>query len=255
MFFITSVHVYLYASRKEGKERNRHKTIGGFGIAMTIFVVLQILYPLFPFYSVGYLLSTCIIHSFVILDEKEDYRTQLEELISKEKIQKLEINTTTKLAYTDSLTGVKNKLAFQEAKKQIQEAVTCGLINEFGIIVMDLNDLKNINDTQGHEAGDKYIQKASQIICNIFKHSPVYRIGGDEFSVFLRGEDYVNREALLNSFDKSMLENLIKKEVVISAGLDIYNPQNKDTFDIVFERADKKMYARKKVLKSMKEKL
>ena len=47
----------------------------------------------------------------------------------------------------------------------------------------------------------------------------------------------------------------MKNEVVISSGLDIYYPEKQDTFQIVFERADKKMYARKKVLKDIKEKL
>ena len=88
----------------------------------------------------------------------------------------------------------------------------------------------------------------------MFKHSPVFRIGGDEFVVLLSGEDYGNRDALLNNFDKMMYENILKKEVVISIGLDIYIPEKADTFQIVFERADKKMYARKKLLKDIQEK-
>ena len=115
-----------------------------------------------------------------------------------------------------------------------------------------MNGLKEINDTQGHDFGDKYIKSASQIICNSFKHSPVYRIGGDEFVIFLRGQDYQARETLVNTFDKIMYENLLKNEVVISSGLDIYHADKKDTFQIVFERADKKMYARKKILKDIK---
>ena len=51
-----------------------------------------------------------------------------------------------------------------------------------------------------------------------------------------------------------MYENILKKEVVISTGLEIYIPEKADTFQIVFERADKKMYARKKLLKDIQEK-
>ncbi len=252
MFFITAIYVFVYAYKTKGKEKLRRRTIGGFGLVMTLFVLAQYFYPLLPLYSIGYLLGTSLIHTFVLEAEKEDYRKQLEDLISKEKMQKEEIGSTRKLAYTDSLTGVKNKRAFTEAQEEIQNALNCGLITEFGIIVCDLNGLKEINDTQGHDFGDKYIKSASQIICNSFKHSPVYRIGGDEFVIFLRGQDYQARETLVNTFDKIMYENLLKNEVVISSGLDIYHADKQDTFQIVFERADKKMYARKKILKDIK---
>jgi len=252
MFFITAIYVFVYAYKTKGKEKLRRRIIGGFGFVMTLFVIAQYFYPLLPLYSIGYLLGTCLIHTFVLEAEKEDYRKQLEDLISKEKLQKEEIGSTRKLAYTDSLTGVKNKRAFIEAEIEIQNALNCGLITEFGIIVCDLNGLKEINDTKGHDFGDKFIKTASQMICNCFKHSPVYRIGGDEFVVFLRGQDYQNRETLINSFDKIMYENLLKNEVVISSGLDIYHADKEDTFQIVFERADKKMYARKKILKDIK---
>ena len=252
MFFITAIYVFVYAYKTKGKEKLRRRTIGGFGIVMTLFVLAQYFYPLLPLYSIGYLLGTSLIHTFVLEAEKEDYRKQLEDLISKEKMQKEEIGSTRKLAYTDSLTGVKNKRAFTEAQEEIQNALNCGLMTEFGIIVCDLNGLKEINDTQGHDFGDKYIKSASQIICNSFKHSPVYRIGGDEFVIFLRGQDYQARETLVNTFDKIMYENLLKNEVVISSGLDIYHADKQDTFQIVFERADKKMYARKKILKDIK---
>ncbi len=252
MFFITAIYVFVYAYKTKGKEKLRRRTIGGFGIVMTLFVLAQYFFPLLPLYSIGYLLGTSLIHTFVLEAEKEDYRKQLEDLISKEQMQKEEIGSTRKLAYTDSLTGVKNKRAFTEAQEEIQNALNCGLLTEFGIIVCDLNGLKEINDTQGHDFGDKYIKSASQIICNSFKHSPVYRIGGDEFVIFLRGQDYQNRDNLVNTFDKIMYENLLKNEIVIASGLDIYHADKQDTFQIVFERADKKMYARKKILKDIK---
>lgn len=254
MFFITAIYVFVYAYKTKGKEKLRRRTIGGFGLVMTLFVLAQYFYPLLPLYSIGYLLGTCLIHTFVLEAEKEDYRNKLEELISKEKLQKQELGSTRKLAYTDALTGLKNKRAFTEVQEELENKIASGNLSELGIIVCDLNGLKNINDTQGHEAGDIYIKDAAKIICNVFKHSPVFRIGGDEFVILLSGEDYGNRDALLNNFDKMMYENILKKEVVISTGLDIYIPEKADTFQIVFERADKKMYARKKLLKDIQEK-
>ena len=252
MFFITAIYVFIYALRTNGKERRRHLTIGAFGIAMVLFVIFQALYPLYPLYSIGYLLGTCLIHTFVLEDEKDDYRSEVEFLIKREQIQKKELGSTQRLAYTDSLTGVKNKRAFTEAQKEIEEALTCNLINEFGIVVFDLNGLKTINDTEGHDAGDRYIKESSQIICNTFKHSPIYRIGGDDFVAFLRGEDYANREALLDSFDKTIEENKASGLIVIASGMQTYNPETKDTFIHVFEQADKKMYERKRYLKGIK---
>ena len=255
MFFITSIYVFIYALKIKGKEQLRRRIIGGFGLSMTLFVLAQYFYPLLPLYSIGYLLGTCLIHTFVLEADKEDYRKLLEQHISNEELQKEQLGSTRKLAYTDSLTGVKNKRAFTEVEEEIQQELSAGTITELGIIVCDLNGLKIINDTKGHDAGDKYIQQASKLICNVFKHSPVYRIGGDEFVVLLQGEDYGNREVILNNFDKMMYENILNDEVVISTGLDIYLPEKEDTFQIVFERADKKMYARKKLLKDIKKKI
>ncbi len=255
MFFITAIYVFVYALSTKGKEKLRRRTIGGFGIVMTAFVIGQYFYPLLPLYSIGYLIGICLIHTFVLEAEKEDYRRQLEMHISNEMLQKEELGSTRKMAYTDALTGVKNKRAFEEKKEELEQSLAAGTINEFGIIVCDLNGLKVINDTKGHDAGDNYIKEASKIICTFFKHSPVFRIGGDEFVVLLQHDDFRNRETLLNNFDKRMYENILKDAVVISTGLDIYLTDNQDTFQLVFERADKKMYARKKILKDMKDTL
>ena len=255
MFFITAIYVFVYALSTKGKEKLRRRTIGSFGIVMTAFVIAQYFYPLLPLYSIGYLIGICLIHTFVLEAEKEDYRRQLEMHISNEMLQKEELGSTRKMAYTDALTGVKNKRAFEEKKEEIEQSLAAGSINEFGIIVCDLNDLKVINDTKGHDAGDNYIKEASKIICTIFTHSPVFRIGGDEFVVLLQHDDFRNRETLLNNLDKRMYENILKDDVVISTGLDIYLTDKQDTFQLVFERADKKMYARKKILKDMKDTL
>ena len=60
----------------------------------------------------------------------------------------------------------------------------------FAAVLFDINNLKLVNDTQGHNAGDTYIRKATHIICQYFSHSQVFRIGGDEFAVVLEGQDF-----------------------------------------------------------------
>ena len=101
----------------------------------------------------------------------------------------------------------------------------------------------------GHEAGDEYIKSACTLICTQFDHSPVFRIGGDEFVAILKGSDYEKREELEGSFRKTIDENQRNGHVVVSSGLAVYQPDNDESFNDVFKRADQLMYERKQALK------
>ncbi len=251
MFLITTGRMFYLSGHSTGKIKLRSLTIALFGLFMTIFVALQALYPLMPFYSLGYMLGTCLLHTFVLEDEKEDRRREIEELVNRERKQEEELGSARQLAYTDSLTGVKNKHAYLEAETIIEQKIGTGLLSEFGVIVFDLNGLKDINDSKGHDAGDQYLKSACKLICQKFKHSPVFRIGGDEFVVFLEGEDYKNHETLLKTFNMQIEKNLEEGSVVISCGFSDFKPGNDKSFLQVFERADKKMYIRKHELKNI----
>ena len=85
-----------------------------------------------------------------------------------------------------------------DAEEVLDRQILEGNKPEFAITILDVNDLKQVNDTLGHQAGDKYLCEASKIICNIFAHSPVFRIGGDEFAVISQGSDYENIDELVN---------------------------------------------------------
>lgn len=117
--------------------------------------------------------------------------------------------------------------------------------------VCDVNGLKFINDTQGHKAGDKYIQKAAKMICELFMHSPVYRTGGDEFVVILSDADYLNRSVIMKRLHDMSVENIEKGGVVVSGGISDYEPNVSESFKSVFEKADALMYEEKKMLKCM----
>lgn len=123
----------------------------------------------------------------------------------------------------------------------------------FAIIVCDTNNLKQINDSKGHAAGDEYLRSSSHLLCDIFVHSPVFRIGGDEFVVFLQGNDYISRHKLMNKLRSQVLEN--KKAgngVILASGMSEYNPESDCLVSDIFSRADKEMYENKKELKSFK---
>ena len=154
-------------------------------------------------------------------------------------------------ALTDPMTGVKSKHAFLMSEKEYNAAIEKESADAFAVVVCDVNGLKVINDTLGHKAGDEYIIKASRMICDIFQHSPVYRTGGDEFVVILKGRDYLIRKELVLALHDRSVDHISKKEVVISGGLSDYLPGKDSSFHDVFERADALMYEEKKLLKGM----
>lgn len=194
---------------------------------------------------------TFISHTSVLEGEKNEYRKKLEETLLRELEQKQELGSARRLAYTDPLTGVKSKRAYLEAIERIDKGVSDGSIDEFEVIVFDLNGLKTVNDTLGHEEGDRYIKEGSAIICGTFCHSPVFRIGGDEFVVILEGTDYLKRDILIAEFEELIEENQRSGKVVVSSGMDEFDLSCDTSFSSVFERADKKMYERKCYLKTL----
>lgn len=252
MFMIVAIYMIIHVVRSKSKLKRRHCAVGIFSFIMIIFVALQAIHPFMPFYAIGYMLGICILHTFVLEDEKETWRKELESLLKIEEIQEIEIGKVRQMAYTDPLTCVKNKMSYIEDVGSIEQQIENGEIEDFGLIVLDLNDLKKINDTKGHDSGDQYIKAGCTLICNTFKHSPVYRIGGDEFTVFLSGEDYENHKQLLEELKEAVEYNKSTGGVVIAYGFADYKKMSGKSFMRLFESADKKMYKCKQALKSNK---
>ena len=120
--------------------------------------------------------------------------------------------------------------------------------------MIDLNNLKVINDEHGHEKGDTAIMNLCHVVCEIFKHSPVYRVGGDEFVVILRNHDFDHAEELIGEFIKKIEETASDESLEpwdrISAALGyaVYAEEDGD-LQTVLKRADDLMYERKKAMK------
>ena len=154
------------------------------------------------------------------------------------------------LAYVDSLTNVKNKLAYDDTVEYINEKIRNGTA-EFAVIMCDLNYLKHINDNLGHMAGDEAIQKTASILCKAFPLSTVFRIGGDEFAVIPTGLDYSRIDEKLDAL-KTMLEsqrnisdNYLER-ISLAFGCAVFERGKDTSYQEVFERADKIMYEEKK---------
>ena len=171
--------------------------------------------------------------------------------VRKEQEHLTALSMANEMARRDPLTGTKNKTAYQETEKELQKQITKGG-DAFGIVVCDINGLKMINDTEGHKAGDDYIRSCCRLICQIYRHSPVFRIGGDEFAVILKGQDYIVRENLLDSLRRRVEESIRMGEgPVVASGMSELQPEDHLMTEI-FNRADGLMYQEKARLKEMK---
>ena len=175
------------------------------------------------------------------------------ELLKKQATQMYE------LANKDSLTGVRNKTAYDKEILKLQFMLETSRLEPFGLAMIDLNFLKKINDTYGHEKGNAAIQRLSALICEIFDHSPVFRIGGDEFVVILKGHDYEHIEELTEAFNQNLkvldADDSLEAWEKISAALGyaLFDKEEDTSIDSVFKRADQKMYECKKAMKAVRE--
>lgn len=157
------------------------------------------------------------------------------------------------LAYRDSLTGVKNRAAYSEAVNEMEKQMCCAC-PEYGVLVADINDLKHINDTFGHDAGNQLITHAAKTLSETFRFSPIFRIGGDEFLVILTGSDLEQYRQRIKQFDETCKTECIvidgkETKLSIARGVALYNPNIDQTFNDVFQHADQAMYMHKQTTK------
>lgn len=150
----------------------------------------------------------------------------------------------------DPLTGIRNIEAYAEEVKKLNSELGTG-IPELGIALVDLNGLKTINETCGHDKGDEAIKSLCFIVCHVFEHSPVFRINGDQFVVILKNIDLQNIDFLLEAFDER-LERLKRddslnpwEKISAAIGVAFYDPEEDKTVENTLKRAEKVMFANK----------
>ena len=248
----TSLYSIFITAKSKGSKKRRHLTIALFGFSMILAITAQLIYTFLPLYSIGYMIGCCVLHTFVVEDERAENISALKESLNREAIQIEELGATRTLAYTDPLTGVKSKRAYIDIRKQIEQKIEANTMKEFALAVFDVNNLKVVNDNFGHDVGDQHIIGACSLICSILKHSPVFRIGGDEFVAILEGSDFEERRSLISDFNSQIEENARTGKVVVSVGLSTYKQNAGATFASIFKQADENMYKRKAILKEMR---
>ena len=194
--------------------------------------------------------------SNAITQMSNDMKTYVHDILEAEETAKTaqeEAANMTMLAYKDALTHVGSRIAYDDAARTLEKDLKERLVNQFGIAMIDLNNLKVIKDSYGHANGNLYIAGACHIVCTIFRHSPVFRVGGDEFIVILKNSDYEHRHELVESANQKFFEteNDMSREpwerYSVAIGLAEYKPG--DTVDAVGKRADEEMYNNKQKMK------
>ncbi len=162
------------------------------------------------------------------------------------------------LAIKDSLTGIRNKTGYDREVAKIQQEISEGL-KDVGVAVVDLNFLKRINDNYGHDKGNVAIISLCKIVCHVFEHSPVFRIGGDEFAIILKNHDLEHVDDLINEFMTQIKERQTNRNYAYweknsaAIGYAVYNPAIDSSYEDLFKRADSEMYKVKKEMKGQRE--
>lgn len=148
------------------------------------------------------------------------------------------------LAYIDDLTGTSNRNAYNESVKYVNRHVQqTGEPLQVCVIMLDVNELKYVNDTRGHQAGNDLLIRASQAIKETYENSRfVYRVGGDEFIVLFIGEKAVT--AFQEKIEK-FYESCKKYDVSIAIGSYCGHVKDEADFERIEHLADQAMYENK----------
>ncbi len=159
------------------------------------------------------------------------------------------------LTITDQLTGLHNRRGFLSLAEQ-QLKLSNRNKNRMLLFFADLDLLKWINDTMGHEEGDKALIEAAKVFKDTFRSSDIIaRLGGDEYAALIVDITGTNSE-ILTARLQSLIEMRNNQEnrkyrLSISVGCHCYDPENPCTIDDLIVHADKLMYEQKQKKKSL----
>lgn len=212
-------------------EGHNHSKIVLSGVDIfTISIVSLFLFVFFVFITLYVMIKKRMVHTHKMLKDEINKKTE-----------KLKEQT-----YIDYLTKAKNRKAFSETLLSLiriykQNDTT------FSIIIFDIDDFKNINDSYGHDFGDKVLINMTNIVQNLIRSSDtVFRIGGEEFVVLLPGatidSSFKISKKLLKEIPKQLLEKM-EKSVTVSIGITEVNKDDNET--TIFKRVDKLLYKAK----------
>lgn len=152
-----------------------------------------------------------------------------------------------KMAYKDFLTGGFNRYAYE---RDVQHYIDTN--RQFRLVLLDLNDLKYINDTYGHSQGDEAIRLVFDAMLVGFDYGHNYRIGGDEFAVLVEDVEVIKFEKSVQKFHDILRDS--SKDFVhplkVAIGTDIFDNNKWDFYGKFYHHVDLRMYEHKTKIKS-----
>ena len=155
-------------------------------------------------------------------------------------------------ALYDSLTGLRNTTSYTLWEAEFNAKIQNKQV-DFGMVVLDLNNLKQTNDEYGHGEGNELIVTVAKIISDVFRECPIFRIGGDEFLVVLQNHELENRATLFEQFELKCAQTFVNDNadipVSIALGFAGFDPGRDTCLKDVFKRADDAMYKNKRTIK------
>lgn len=142
-----------------------------------------------------------------------------------------------RLSYTDSLTGVMNRNAYNQRVKELE----AGYENGVGVVYIDVNDMKGINDRFGHSFGDHILVELAGRIAREFERKEIFRINGDEFVVICQAETKIPFTAKVQSMIRALKG---QEEFDVSIGYQW--SENQENIKNLIAVSDRMMYENKK---------
>jgi len=194
--------------------------------------------------SFGAVVSAKYIHG---VEGQEDYNIIFTEDISERKTMAEQLRN---LSFTDELTGLYNRRGFTAAARQeLDQATSEG--HHLSVLFLDLDHMKQINDSQGHLVGDQALKSVASVLQMTFRAPSISgRWGGDEFVVLAADEPVGSVEKLLEAFDRNLhaLNSTGARPFTLSLtfGIAHYDPLNPIELEQLVMLADEGMYRRKR---------
>ncbi|WP_110955555.1 sensor domain-containing diguanylate cyclase [Anaerosinus massiliensis] len=146
-------------------------------------------------------------------------------------------------AVLDGLTGILNRRAFEKEIKTAFLRINDGALKNIGILVLDLDNFKILNDTQGHLIGDEVLKEFAVILKNNVEQESVFRFGGDEFVIILQNTSEETSLSVAEEIRLQSEKNL--RGCTVSIGIAIY-PNHTEIIEELLRLADKALYISKK---------
>ncbi|PYF08448.1 sensor domain-containing diguanylate cyclase [Ureibacillus chungkukjangi] len=169
---------------------------------------------------------------------------EINQLYRRMRIQLLKLNQEIQL---DGLTGVANRKAFDIVINEWMEQK-----QPFSLVMLDIDNFKQINDTYGHLVGDDVLKFLTSILISFSREGDLcFRYGGEEFGILLKGKEAEKARSMAEHFRLKIAstESPTGKPITVSLGLTAHQP-NDDTPKAIIERADKALYQSKQAGKN-----